>query len=79
MFDITVYMMGYSKEKINEERMEYAIHELAKKGYDVHFRDKKSIKFMIGSNECTFFPFTGWATGKGIKDGRGINNLLKQL
>ena len=25
------------------------------------------------------YPYTGWFTGKTVKDGRGINNLLKQI
>jgi len=25
------------------------------------------------------WPYTGWFSGKGVKDGRGIKKLLKQI
>ena len=34
---------------------------------------------MFDNEKVKFFPYSGWHTGKSIKDGRGIENLLKQL
>lgn len=70
------------KERQNELqpiRMQIAIESLKSKGVTIHFEDDTSLKFMFKGNEITFFPYSGWHTGKGIKDGRGIKNLLKQL
>lgn len=41
--------------------------------------DEVKIRFIHENEECTLYPYSGWHTGKSIKDGRGLNNLLKQL
>jgi hypothetical protein len=38
-----------------------------------------SLKFQYRGSTITFWPYSGWHSGKSIKDGRGFNNLLKQL
>ena len=76
-------MARLDKERQNElepERLLYAKTEIEKLGYEVAIQpDGKTIKFTFNQHIITFFPYTGWHTGKGIKDGRGINNLLKQI
>ncbi len=37
------------------------------------------IEFDFNGSKIKFYPYSGWATGKTIKDGRGLENLLKQL
>lgn len=37
------------------------------------------IEFEYKGHSIKYFPYSGWATGKTIKDGRGLNNLIKQL
>ena len=71
--------MGSYREKEEPKRIDYAITELTEAGFDVHYQDKTKIKFYHNGNEITLFPFTGWHTGKSIKDGRGLNKLLKQI
>lgn len=72
--------MEYSpRKKLQKGRIEFAISKLSEINIDVHYQDKTTIKFYFKGNEITFYPYTGWVTGKGIKDGRGIANLLKQL
>lgn len=71
----------YKKEQrraIEPKRMLYAIDRLSQKGFTpvVH---GSYIEFEYKGSIVKFFPYTGWATGKTIKDGRGINNLIKQL
>lgn len=68
-----------SKALIQKERISYAIDQLGDAGIDVHFESKAEIRFMYNGDEVKFFPYTGWFTGKSVKDGRGITNLLKQL
>lgn len=63
----------------NEKRMAYAISEVTKLGYSISYQDEKRFDFEFNGNTIRVFPYKGWFTGKGIKDGRGIRNLLKQI
>ena len=61
-------------------RVKYAIDKLRKLGYDAHYReDQKCLEFIHRGGIVRFYPYTGWHTGKAIREGRGINKLLKQL
>ena len=64
---------------LEPQRMEYAIEELKKLGYTITYRDKTKIKFGYMDAYVTLFPYSGWHTGKSIKDGRGLQKLLNQL
>lgn len=68
------------QQELEPKRMEYAKEQLNKLGitFMVSF-DGKGIQFIWKDQPCWLYPFTGWHTGKSIKDRRGINNLLKQL
>jgi hypothetical protein len=67
------------QHKILPKRMQYAIEQIEKLGYVIHFKDDTRISFMFKEKQVTLFPYSGWHTGKSIKDGRGIDLLLKQL
>ena len=56
-----------------------SISTLENIGFKIIYDDKTKIKFIHNGYEITFYPYSGWHTGKGIKDGRGIKNLLKQI
>lgn len=58
--------------------MEYALKQLVALGFKCQSDDTKII-FDFKGSPITFYPYSGWASGKTIKDGRGIENLLKQL
>lgn len=61
-------------------RIKYAIFKLKELGYISKYIEKeKCITFMYRDAIVKFYPYTGWHTGKTIKDGRGICNLIKQL
>jgi len=45
--------------------------KLVKKGVMMVFEHKGS--------DIQFFPYTGWYSGKSVRDGRGINNLVRIL
>lgn len=66
--------------KLEPIRMKKAIEEIEKKGYEVHQVNKTQLVF-IHKDDCiiTYYPYSGWATGCTIRDGRGLNNLLKQI
>lgn len=67
------------QKELEPQRMEYAIEILSKLGYTLWHKDNTKIKFDLKGETVTFFPYSGWHTGKSIKDGRGFQNLLNQL
>ena len=67
------------RKELQPRRMQYAINMIEKAGCTITFQDEKEIIFQYQGERVNFFPYTGWATGKSIKDGRGIDNLIKQL
>lgn len=64
--------------ELEPKRLDYAFCKLRDLGFDP-CHDGKKITFLFKQHPVTFFPYSGWASGKSIKDGRGLNNLLKQL
>lgn len=61
-------------------RWEYALKMLKQKGYKtVEDPEQKCIRFTYKGSEIKVYPYKGWFSGKGVKDGRGINKLLKQI
>lgn len=67
------------QKELEPERMEYAKQQLQSIGFKIFEESNTYIKLTNKGEVITFFPFTGWATGKSIKDGRGLKNLLNQL
>ena len=61
-----------------ERRMEYALTEIRKRNYAVA-AGPDSLTFTHKGHVVRLYPYKGWFTGKTVKDGRGIKNLLKQL
>lgn len=59
--------------------MQYAISELQKRGFAPIQMGETRIDFTCKGCVIQFFPYSGWHTGRTIKDGRGIEKLLKQL
>lgn len=66
------------QERLEPTRMQRAIDELSALGYSISNDDKK-ISFMFKGNAVFFYPYSGWATGKNIQDGRGLQNLINQI
>ena len=72
--------LDQEREKILEpKRMEYALDQLKRLDVTLTYIGDKRIDFLYKSNSIRLYPYSGWHTGKGIKDGRGIENLLKQI
>lgn len=67
------------KEALQPGRIEYARTKLKALGYNVEQINPTVLKIIHKGKPIIIYPYTGWFTGKTIKDGRGINNLLKQL
>lgn len=68
------------EEKLTPVRFKKAIEELKTRGFNIT-EDYcfKCVRFKFKGKIVSYYPYTGWATGKTIKDGRGLRNLLKQL
>lgn len=67
------------QSELEPKRISFAVEQLAKIGIEIDYEDDTKIKFMHKGEEVTLFPYSGWHTGKSIKDGRGINKLINQL
>ena len=67
------------QERLEPKRMGYAKKKIESKGFSVNEIANYELRFEHKGEIIKFFPYSGWATGKTIKDGRGLNNLLKQL
>ncbi len=67
------------EQKLQPVRMVFAKSEIEKLGYEIISEDATKIKFYYKGAMITFYPYSGWHTGKSIVDGRGIENLLNQI
>ncbi len=67
------------QKELEPKRLQYAKDKITALGIEIIYEDKTRIDFMFKGSKIEFYPYSGWATGKTIKDGRGIDNLLKQL
>lgn len=66
------------EKELQPIRMQTAIQALLNLGFQLQSDDVKII-FDYKDHPVTYYPYSGWHTGKTIKDGRGLENLLKQL
>jgi hypothetical protein len=68
------------EKTLTPKRLHYALLEIGKsKNVSDIVVGEKLIEFMFKGEIVRFYPYSGWATGKSIKDGRGIDNLINQL
>ena len=52
---------------------------LERHGFHMVYEDDTRLDFIFKSHKVQFYPYSGWHTGKSIKDGRGFQKLLRQL
>lgn len=64
---------------LQPKRINHATEEITALGFVITKTTSTYIQFVFKKQTVTFYPYSGWASGKGIKDGRGLENLLKQL
>ncbi len=64
---------------LEPKRIEYAKQKIHDVGCPIITVDSTKIVFQFKGENCTIYPYSGWHTGKSIKDGRGLQNLLSQL
>ncbi len=71
--------MGYQKEFLQRKRMEVAVVAFKVMGIDFIVNNSSTIEIDFEGSVVLFLPYTGWHSGKSIKDGHGIKNLIKQI
>lgn len=67
------------QEKLEPNRMRFAKNSLIMMGFHICYEDKTRLEFLYNGSVVKFYPYSGWHTGKSIKDGRGFRELIKQL
>lgn len=67
------------QDREEPKRIEFAVKKIEALGHKITHRDDKKIQFEHRGNVVTLYPYSGWHTGKTITDGRGLENLLKQI
>lgn len=67
------------RQENQEKRMEYALDRIKRLGLEILETTHTTITFLYKGNKIRHHAHTGWHSGKGIKDGRGIHKLLNQL
>ena len=67
------------QEVLEPQRMRYVRLQLEAIGVQIVYADDKRLEFIHKENKVQVFPYSGWCTGKGITDCRGIRNLINQL
>jgi len=72
--------INQEREKtLQPQRIQWAINDIQDRGYEVEVWGETELRFQYKGNTIHFWPYSGWASGKGIKAGRGLQNLLKQI
>lgn len=67
------------EEKLQPIRTKSCKTKLEKLGYAVSQSGNTRLEFIFEGSKIMFWPYSGWHSGKTIKDGRGFKNLLKQV
>ncbi len=67
------------QKKLEPKRIAFAKKSIENLGYKITYQDETKLKFEFKAENVTLFPYSGWHAGKSIKDGRGVDKLLKQL
>lgn len=65
--------------RLQPKRIVTAKQEITKLGFEIIKETSTAIQFVFKGSVVTYFPYSGWASGKSIQDGRGLENLLNQI
>lgn len=64
---------------LEPERITHAREKIRELGYEIIYEDSAKIIFEYKGSKVHFYPYSGWHSGKTIKDGRGLQKLLSQV
>lgn len=65
--------------RLQPQRIKSCKATLERMGFEVEQAGETQLRFMFNGGMISFWPYSGWHSGKTIKDGRGFHNLLKQI
>jgi len=67
------------QQKLEPLRMNTAVEKITALGFKIEKKTTTFLQFIYKESTITYFVYSGWASGKTIKDGRGLENLLNQI
>lgn len=67
------------QQRLEPKRMNVATQKITDLGFKIEKKTTTFLQFEYKGSLITYFVYSGWASGKTIKDGRGLDNLLNQL
>ena len=67
------------EEQLQPQRIKSCKEKLESLGFDVRQTDPTKLEFDYKGSKIKFYPYSGWHSGRTIKDGRGFSDLLRQL
>lgn len=67
------------QQQLEPIRMQTAIDSITALGYNVEKVSDSKIVFTFNGCVIQYYPYSGWASGKSISDGRGLKKLLNQI
>lgn len=67
------------QQRLEPIRMDQAKTTLEKMGFEVVRVSGAELRFYYKNGLVSFFPYSGWHSGKTIMAGRGLLKLLNQL
>lgn len=66
-------------KKLRDIKMDEAIDKLYEHDIDFIVEDASTIRINHNHSTIIYYPKSEWFTGKSVEDGRGIENLIKQI
>lgn len=67
------------EKRLQPKRMKFAQKVLSHMGYEIKIISENEIQFIHQNETIKLFPYSGWFSGKSVKDRRGIGKLIIQL
>lgn len=67
------------EEELQPQRIASCKARLEESGFLITYEDNTKLEFIFNGYKVQFWPYSGWHSGRSIRDGRGFGNLLKQL
>ena len=67
------------QHRLEPRRMDYCERTLTNMGFDVVRVNSTELNFMHRGSLVRLWPYSGWHTGKTVRDGRGFAHLREQL
>lgn len=67
------------EKRLQPTRMESGKKAITDLGYAIEYESSTELIFTFNGKRVHFWPYSGWHSGATIKDGRGLNKLLRQL